>query len=73
MNEILITEEMLRQFEALPDVEVGKHFEWTPEKETLLLKYWPVKRQVDVCRLLGVSENTARKKYRELIDKENKK
>lgn len=68
MNEILISEEMLKQFEALPDVEIGKHFEWTPEKEALLLKYWKVKRQSDVCKLLGVTENPARKKYRELTE-----
>ncbi len=68
MRKISISEEMLKQFDDLPN---RKPFEWTPEKEELLLKYWPIKRQADVCRLLGVSENPARKKYRELIDKEN--
>ena len=68
MREIVISEEMTKQLEALPDTAVGKHFEWTPEKDAILLKYWNVKKQSDVCGILGVTENPARKRYKKLTE-----
>ena len=51
----------------LPDARLGtKGFPWTPELDKILLEYWPVKRQSDVCRALGCSLNTARTRYRDL-------
>jgi hypothetical protein len=44
-------------------------FSWTTEKDFLLLKYWPIKHQQAVARALGVSCNTARARYRKLIEK----
>ena len=54
-------------FEALPDARIGSAgTKWTDEMDDALRKYWKVKRQSDVAKLLGVSEDTARKRYREL-------
>lgn len=54
-------------FESLPDVKLGvAGVQWTEDMDAALLKYWTVKRQCDVAKLLGVSEDTARKRYREL-------
>jgi hypothetical protein len=65
--EVVIDEAVLAQFEALADVRIGAPgFAWTPEKDTLLLRYWPTKRKAGVAKLLGCNESTARKRYREL-------
>ena len=72
MREIIISEEMTKQLEALPDADVGKHFEWTPEKDAILLKYWNVKRQSDICELLGITQNPARNRYRKLTKEVSK-
>ena len=52
-KEIVISEELAKQLEALQDSKIGKHFEWTPEKDAILLKYWNIKKQSDVCNILG--------------------
>lgn len=53
--------------DAMPDREIGGgRRAWTPEEDAALLRYWPVKRHRDVCRTIGVSENTALNRYREL-------
>ena len=65
-KEIVISEELAKQLEALQDSKIGKHFEWTPEKDAILLKYWNIKKQSDVCNILGVTENPARKRYKRL-------
>ncbi len=53
---------------ALPEVGIGRHAPaFTPEENEALLKYWPIKSKSEVARILGVSEDTARKRYRELI------
>ena len=63
-------EVIARALDELPDAKVGtKSFPWTPELDELLLKYWMVKYKRDVCRLLGCTDNTARKRYRELTEK----
>jgi len=54
-------------FEMLARGNIG--FSWTTEKDFLLLKYWPIKHQQAVARALGVSCNTARARYRKLIEK----
>lgn len=63
-DEIVISEEMAKKLEALPDVKLGKHFEWTPEKDAIVLQYYGIKRQVDLCELLGTTPNTLRARYR---------
>jgi hypothetical protein len=60
-------ESLLRALESLPDSKYGPvGFEWTPEMDEILLRFWPVKRQAEICKLLGCSQNTARNRYREL-------
>jgi len=54
-------------FDALPEggkSNPGKT--WTPAEDAILLKYWPVKKHAAVAKQLGVSANTALKRYREL-------
>lgn len=53
--------------EALPDVRGSKQRKFSAEEDDALLRYWPVKRHEDVAKVIGVSESTARRRYRELI------
>ena len=60
-------ESLLRALESLPDSKYGPAgFEWTPEMDEMLLRFWQVKRQAEICKLLKCSTNTARNRYREL-------
>jgi len=67
IKSIKISKELEEAFDALPD---GGPFkpakEWTAEEDAILLKYWPIKKHSAVAIQLGVAENTARKRYREL-------
>ena len=56
----------LQDFENLPDTKSSKTRMWTPEEDDALLRFWPVKNQRAVAKKLGVCENTARRRYREL-------
>ena len=62
------SEELRQLLESLPDSKTGPAgFPWTPELDNILLTYWNVKRQQDICRVLGCTSNTARNRYRELV------
>ena len=62
-----IDPDILAAFENLPGRIGNTGFNWTKEKDFLLLKYWPIKQQQAVARALGVSRNTARERYRKHI------
>lgn len=55
---------LLEQLEALEPA--ADKNPWTPEKDALLLQYWPVKNHAGVAKLLGVCSTTAIRRYREL-------
>ena len=57
----------LAALEALPDSRAGNPgYQWTAEKDELLrLGYEKRKRQTDLCKLLGCSVNTMRRRARE--------
>ena len=58
---------ILDELEALPDAAGGAlRHEWTAGEDAVLLKYWETKRQVDVARVLGLSTNTCRERWRQL-------
>lgn len=58
--------------ESLPDVSGSFQWvTWTEEMDALLLKYWPVKRKIDVAEALGFSPNTCRARYRKLTREES--
>lgn len=57
------------EFEELPDANASKALVFSDVMDAALLKFWPVKRHADVARILRVSENTARRRYRELCQK----
>ena len=59
-----IDADLIDKFEALEPA--AKKPTWTPEKDALLLKYWEDKNKHAVSELLGVTPNTARKRFREL-------
>jgi len=69
---IEIDEETLRRFQELPDVK-DSHPGWqpTPEQDALLLRFWPIKTHRSVAKALGVSYNTALRRYRELAGEKN--
>jgi hypothetical protein len=68
IKELALPMDLLSRIDALPDKCIGvKGHPWTPDEDTALLKYWPVKRQSDIARALGLSENTCRDRYRLLL------
>jgi hypothetical protein len=67
---IEMDEETRKALEELPDSKGCKRKEWSSDMDTALLKHWPRAKQSDVARLLEVSEDTARTRYRFLIRKE---
>ena len=63
--EVEIDEATLAKFEALPAAGIGQNgYNWKSEEDALLLRYWPIKRKMDVSRLLGLNETTCRERYR---------
>jgi len=66
---IEIAPDTLAMFEKLPGRIANVGFNWTKEKDLLLLKYWPIRRQQAVAKALGISCNPARARYRKLIEK----
>lgn len=68
---IEIPESLRVAFDALPDRPNGSpRRAWTTEEDSALLKYWMLKKQDDVARLIGVSVGTARRRYAELTRSE---
>jgi hypothetical protein len=68
---IEIDADLLAKFEALPDCHAGAQRKVpTPEQVEILRRYWKVKRQQDVCDLIGARENTCRKWYQDYVEKE---
>jgi hypothetical protein len=62
-------ESLLRAIESLPDSRQGPSgFEWTPELDEMLVKFWKIKRQSELCKIIGCSPNTARNRYRDLTN-----
>jgi hypothetical protein len=58
-----IPEDMLAAIEALPDKNTRDGFPFTEAHDAILLNYWNVKPQNQLCRIIGCSENTARRRY----------
>lgn len=66
MVEININEELLKKIESLPDKNPGiRQRNPTEQEKEIIKKYWKVKRQTDLCKVLGVSVSTARRWYEE--------
>lgn len=51
-----------------PPSKYGYGITWTPEMQDVLLKYWRIRDQHGIAKILGVSHSTAKRKYRELIN-----
>jgi transcription initiation factor TFIIIB Brf1 subunit/transcription initiation factor TFIIB len=68
IRELRISEDMLNELDKLPPAGDRKLVKWTPEMDQILLAYWEKKRQVAVAKIIGVCENTARKRYRMLTE-----
>jgi len=66
--EIEIPADLRERLESLPDSAQKPGITWTPEMDAALLAYWPVKRHTDIAKILGVSENSARYRYRFLTE-----
>ena len=61
-----IDQDIIDRFEALEEPKQVTGW-WTPEREALLMKYWPIKRHAEVAKLLGKSDTTCRRKYEQLV------
>ena len=69
VESIEITSEIEEAIDALPPPsKYGYGITWTPKMEDLLLKYWRIRDQHGIAKILGVGHSTAKRKYRELIN-----
>lgn len=74
MREIIISDELLQQLEELPIAKAGqKKMVFTPEEDQVLLKYWGVKKQSDIARVLSKSIGVCRNRYESLIGEEHER
>ena len=63
--------ELLERLDDLPDRHSGARVaEFTPEQDAALMKYWKVKRQSDVARIIGFCTNVCARRYNELVEGE---
>jgi transcription initiation factor TFIIIB Brf1 subunit/transcription initiation factor TFIIB len=62
-----ISAEMRAKLEALEDSPINTR-RFTPETDAILLEYWTRKRRPELAKLLGFSDTTLRKRYKELTD-----
>ena len=68
-EEIVISDELLEKLEALSDARPGaKPLVWSPEQDAVLLKYWMVKRKVDVAKIVGYHTGPCRERYKFLTE-----
>jgi len=64
---VTIDADLLADLEAMPvKKQQGIKYEWTEERDAILLKYWKIRNHRDVVKVLGCSVNTALDRYREL-------
>lgn len=61
-----ISQGMLEKLNEIDNSEKAHHKEWTTEEDKILTDYWQIKNQVQLAKLLGVSANTARARFRKL-------
>ena len=66
LKPVHISKEMLEKIDAIENTEKAHHKVWTKEEDEILLKYWPIKKQSELCKVMGISANTARDRYRKL-------
>lgn len=67
-TEVEVDASLIARMEGLPEAGFTKKELFTEEMDALLLTYWPVKRHLEVAKCLGVSKDSALKRYRELTD-----
>jgi hypothetical protein len=60
-----LSDNLRSELEKLQNNNNGK-IEFTQEENNLLLEFWPIKLQSEIAKIFGMSENTLRKRYREL-------
>ncbi len=69
--EVELPQDLIDKMESLPKAGRGvQAYEFTPEQDAALLKYWPIKRHRDVAKALDISEATAIRRYRQLTETE---
>lgn len=62
-----IPENILSALESMPDTSTGsKHKKFEPWQDAVLLKYWHVKKQQDLSKLIGRCIYSCRERYNEL-------
>lgn len=67
VTRVEISAEMKARLDAIADSPANtKGF--TPEMDTILLEYWPKKNKSELAKVLGFSDTTIRRRYRELTD-----
>lgn len=60
-------EELRAALDALPNASKGpKAIEWSGVQNTMLLVYWPIKRQSDVAKVLGRPVGACREQFEKL-------
>ena len=62
-----ISEEMLAKINSLRDAGRAPVEIFTKEQDAIILEFYEKKNKIELSKLLGVCENTMRRRYKELI------
>jgi DNA-directed RNA polymerase specialized sigma24 family protein len=60
----------IRKIEALPERKFLAH-RFTPEEDDVILRYWKIKNQREMARLMGLGLTTLKKRYKKLTGGEH--
>lgn len=64
-----ISEELLKQLEQVADV--PKRVQFSPEIDAAILKYYDKKQKEELAKVLGLSRDAMRKRYKDLIKEQD--
>lgn len=67
VTRVEISAEMKARLDSLTDSPTQEK-KFKPEVDAILLEYWPKKNKTELAKMLGFSDTTLRKRYRELTN-----
>lgn len=64
-----LPEDVVAKLESLCSPGKKKMHVWTKEHDAILLRYWKIKRKVDVAKVIGKTDKICRERYEYLMRK----
>ena len=65
-KQVLISDEMRAKLDSLSDTYVQKGRKFTEAEDAIILEYYPRKNKNELSEVLGICENSLRRRYKEL-------